>query len=128
MNAENWVDAGLSVALALFGGGAAVRYILERRVARVTGRVAESTAELQIDAAQLQNIRTQMDLMKAAWAAERASMQGRISSLAQELADERAESRRKDEEVKALRVQVDRMQRELAALGTRLAQLTGDES
>jgi chromosome segregation ATPase len=120
-------EYGMSLALIVFGGGSAVKFILERRRAKVAGDVAEATAELQIDAAQLANIRAQMDLMKAAWTAERLSMQGRIASLAQELRDEREESARKEREIAKLREQVDRMQDELVLLAERLAKLSGSE-
>lgn len=118
------VNTVLSVLLIVFGGGAGVRYLLERRRAKAAGHVAESTAELQIDAAQLANIRSQMDLMQAAWKAERTSMQGRNDALAQELAEERRESAEKQREIEHLREWISRLQDELAEVGARLANLS----
>ena len=128
MTLDKIAEYGMSLALIVFGGGSAVRFVLERRRAKVAGDVAEATAELQIDAAQLANIRAQMDLMKAAWTAERLSMQGRISSLAEQLRAEREESIRKEREIAKLREQVDRMQYDLVKLADRLAELSGEQT
>jgi chromosome segregation ATPase len=124
MTFDTAVNGALSLMLLVFGGGAGVRYLLERRKAKAEGHVAQSTAELQIDAAQLANISTQMKLMQAAWNAERASMQGRIDMLAQELAEEREESAAKQREIESLREWVARLQDELAEVGERLAHLS----
>lgn len=117
-------EYAMSLALIVLGGGSAVRFVLERRKAKADGDVAVATAELQIDAAQLANIRSQMELMKAAWAAERVSMQGRISALAEDLREEREESARKEREIAKLREQVERMQADLVDLAERLARLS----
>lgn len=121
-------EYAMSLALIVLGGGSAVRFVLERRKAKADGDVAEATAELQIDAAQLANIRAQMELMKAAWSAERVSMQGRISALAEDLREEREESARKEREIAKLREQVERMQADLVDLADRLARLSGGGS
>lgn len=120
-------EYGMSLALVVLGGGSAVRFVLERRKAKADGDVAEATAELQVDAFQLANIRAQMELMKAAWSAERVSMQGRIAALAEDLRAEREESERKEREIAKLREQVDRMQSDLVVLAERLARLSTRE-
>lgn len=108
---ESFVDAVVTLVVGLAGGGAFSKWLLERRQARVNAQVAEATAPLQIASLDLTNLRSQMELMSAAWSAERASLNGRLNSLTQELA-------RKESEVLELRSTVSQLQADVARLNT----------
>lgn len=110
---DSIIDAIVTLVIGLAGGGAFSKWLLERRQARVAGQVAEATAPLQIASMDLTNLRAQLELMSSAWAAERASLNGRLNTLTSELA-------RKESEVVELRAVVRDLQADVAELKSQL--------
>lgn len=123
MNFDVVAQYVLSAALLLFGGGAGVKYILERRSAKATGRVAEATVELQVDAAKLANLEHRFGLAQRAWDSERASLLARIGHLEEDLDEERAESAQKKTKIAELEQRLALVLDEVQSLTTELAQL-----
>lgn len=122
MTGQGVAGLAISVVLAFGGGGAFVRYVLERTKARADGRVAESTIELQVDANRLANLEKRLELTVEAHNSERESWHNERESLLRQIGELKTDKQELHAELATTREQVKAMQAELDRIQTRLDQ------
>lgn len=118
----------VAVVVGLAGGGTIWGYLKDRRTAKAKGKVATASVEIEIDTNRLSYVEAQVKALTAAFATERASLESTIQHLQQDLANERAESEKKDIKIAELVRRVEEIQHALDLVKSELAETRRPEN